>query len=190
MSVRDRLDDARLLYAQGRGDGALLNVLVAVAATSRKRYPHPAHGDREAFTKFVAEEMPVISQVGTQRYLVRVPGANRNKWPDEQMPMEDCLYEVVRCNLAHEAVLPDTVEFFEAPGATVIDINDRRIRLSISWVNGLINAVAFAPENAELFPESAAMSDDLVGRMLFGDYGDQMGEYLQRRRTRIAELSI
>lgn len=38
MSLFARLDDAQVLYEQGRLHGALLSLLVAIAATSRKRY--------------------------------------------------------------------------------------------------------------------------------------------------------
>ena len=38
MSVTDRIDDARVLYSQGRRQGALLSVLIAVTATARTRF--------------------------------------------------------------------------------------------------------------------------------------------------------
>src|SRR5262245_31631524 len=43
--VHARLEDAKVLYEAGRIDGALLTTLVAVAATSKKRYPKKTMGD-------------------------------------------------------------------------------------------------------------------------------------------------
>src|SRR5258706_2183213 len=66
MSVPDRIDDARILYSQGRRHGSLLSVLIAVTATARKRFPpatpsriDPAKpmGDIAAFTTFLHEEL-------------------------------------------------------------------------------------------------------------------------------------
>lgn len=37
--IRDRITDAKLLWASGRKEEALLLVLIAVAATARKKYP-------------------------------------------------------------------------------------------------------------------------------------------------------
>jgi hypothetical protein len=39
MSIMTRIEDADLLFQLGRKEGALLLVLIAVAATSKKRYP-------------------------------------------------------------------------------------------------------------------------------------------------------
>src|SRR5947207_475541 len=66
MSVTDRIDDARILYSQGRRNGSLLAVLMAVTATARKRFPpntpsraDPAKpmGDVEAFTTFLHDTL-------------------------------------------------------------------------------------------------------------------------------------
>ena len=49
---------AGLLFQNGRKEGALMLVLIAVAATSRKRYPKSIiSGDGQAFRKFASEEM-------------------------------------------------------------------------------------------------------------------------------------
>src|ERR1035441_6386998 len=64
--VQARIEDAGVLSDNGRFEGALLMLLVAVAATSRKRYPDgtPSRkdaskkmGDGEAFTTFLRDEI-------------------------------------------------------------------------------------------------------------------------------------
>src|SRR5437868_2893436 len=54
MSIRARVEDALLLWDNGRKEGAFLNVLIATAATSRRRFPDRKHvSDRDAFVQFL-----------------------------------------------------------------------------------------------------------------------------------------
>ncbi len=185
MSILDRLRDAQFLYANGRRDGALLSVLVAVAATSRRRYPKPPHSDREAFTQFLAEEMVVVTLGGPKKYNIRVPGADTGKYPDEMMPLGECFYEFVRCNLAHEAMLPNNVEFEPAKlGILTVQITDKVIRLSDTFMDGLGRAVEYAPENIDLFAHIAEMPDDVIAWNLFGKRRIEFSDYMAVRRKR------
>ena len=59
MSVRARIDDAKALYGAHRIEGCLLLLLVAVAATSRKRYPKTRMNDGDAFKTFLHDEMHI-----------------------------------------------------------------------------------------------------------------------------------
>ena len=186
MSIPDRLRDASILYSQGRRDGALLSVLIAVAATARRRYPRPIK-DRPAFTQFLSDEMVAVTGGAVRNYNVRVPGADKSKYPGEMMPLGVCLYEFVRCNLAHEATLPDNVEFVRTEdNGLFFEITDDVIRLSDSFMDGLARSVEYAPENHDLYPHVAGMPDDVVGWMLFGKRRQGLGDYLDSRRARIA----
>src|SRR5258708_24111477 len=40
VSVRERIEDAKILWDAGRKEGAFIMILIAVATTARKRYPH------------------------------------------------------------------------------------------------------------------------------------------------------
>src|SRR4051794_17852190 len=102
MSIADRVDDARLLYRNGRGDGALLSLLVAVAATSRRRFPRPARGrrghpqqptdtDGGAFEAFLAAELPKTTRINN--FTIHFRGQQRR--------LESILYEFMRCELTH-----------------------------------------------------------------------------------------
>ena len=55
MSIKNRIRAAQILYVNGQREGALLLVLIAVAATSRKRYPKERTKDREALTSFLGK---------------------------------------------------------------------------------------------------------------------------------------
>ncbi len=161
MSVRERLEDAQRLFQMGRTQGALLSVLVAVAATSRKRRPLPER-DGIAFKKFVAEETLAITGGAVLNFFVRFRG--------REIKLEDFLYRFVRCELAHEARLPDDVEFADgaAPGDLAIDVSDSRIAMSNTWMDGLGKAVHFAPENTAEFPDVPELPDDVVMWFVFG----------------------
>lgn len=50
--IRERAEDAKLLWNAGRHEGAFLVALVAVAARARREYPRLS-GDREVFERFV-----------------------------------------------------------------------------------------------------------------------------------------
>jgi len=216
MSIRDRLDDARILFANGRRDGALLSVLVAVAATSRRRYPHSAiPRDGDAFIRFLLDEHPVIvssdwvptceddyvrcihadkaldsagKRVGG--WWFQVPGSSQWGWPDELMPLATILYKFVRCSLAHEGVLPNNVEFVDTePGHLVFKVLPDRLQLSNPLMDGLSQAVTYAPENFDLFPDIAETPMDVVAWMLFRSQRDNRKAYLDQRAARIQALS-
>ncbi|MEM9416263.1 MAG: hypothetical protein AAGA29_12420 [Planctomycetota bacterium] len=187
MSVRDRIDDARLLYANGRKDGALLSVLVAVSATSRMRYPRNVKKDREAFLAFLQEELVVATHGGTINYHVKVPGSNTTKYPDEMMPIQNVFYEIIRCNLAHEAVIPNNIRFETGdPSVQSTRIEANELVLSDSWIDGLAKVVEHAPENHELYPNIAALPDDVLAWVLFGQRRDKRQEYMAARTRRLS----
>ncbi len=216
MSIRDRLDDARLLLAQGRRDGALLSVLVAVAATSRRRYPRDAiRKDGEAFIRFLLDEHPVVVGMsdwvpGCEDDYIRcidpkkvldskgervggwwfqVPGSGKYGWPDELMPLATCLYRFVRNNLAHEGMLPENVEFVDGPaGSITFQVLEDRLRISNSIMDGLCRAVTFAPENFDLFPDIAETPPEVVAWLLFQKARDKRQAYLDQRACRIERL--
>src|SRR5687768_15775776 len=94
--VQARIEDAGLLADHGRLEGALLMLLVAVAATSRKRYPRGTPSkkkpseqmrDGEAFRTFLRDE--IWRLVKEHSDLVKFEG--------EERPIEDFLYEFLRC---------------------------------------------------------------------------------------------
>jgi hypothetical protein len=53
MTIADRLTDADVLWASGRREGALLSVLVAVAAASREEWPD-VKDDKMRFCRFLS----------------------------------------------------------------------------------------------------------------------------------------
>jgi hypothetical protein len=119
MSIRARIEDATILYTIGRPQAALLCVLTAVAATSRRRRPNTTRSDRdppkkmgdgEAFEAFLSDEMPRICNV--VNYCIEFRGQTHR--------IEHVWYKWLRCELAHEASLPTDIDFVSdsTPGVT------------------------------------------------------------------------
>jgi hypothetical protein len=142
MSVRDKIVDAQLLYANGRKEGALLSVLVAVAATSRKRYPLGTKKDGDAFTSFLGEELTKVLRIGTYNV----------KFRSEMITLQDLLYKFVRCNLTHEAILPNDI-IFEKGDTMKVSVDDNKITFSDRLIEILAQTVCNAEENKDEFKE-------------------------------------
>lgn len=159
MSIRARIEDAIALYTAGRPEGSLLSVLVAVAATSRRRRPirtpsirnlGKKMGDCEAFEAFLAQEMVNICRVRELHVEFR---GNMHR-------IEHILYKWLRCELAHAGGLPPDIAFDcdEQPGVMHIQAGGGgTFRLSQGWLDGLARAVVCAPENREEFGDPPEM---------------------------------
>ena len=147
MSVRDRVDDALLLWRHGHRQGALLSALVAVAATARKRFPdRRAVGDRDAFERFLESAHSVRLSV---------------EYRGECQAMEHIFYKWFRCELVHEGGLPVDIAFIpdDASGALSVRAGgapEFLLKLSEGWFNHLVHAVVDAPENEALFRKEGA----------------------------------
>lgn len=152
MSIKDRVEEAELLWRQGRKEGAWAVALIAAAATSRKRYPRPIH-DNEAFKSFIRDIMPTLM------YGKQLEGTPNPRIIFDQTPVEDIIYEHLRCNLVHEAELSQKVAFSKSV------IVDGKLQATLAvgkpniipdfWVLHLIKAVREAPENVAEFGTNA-----------------------------------
>jgi hypothetical protein len=101
-----RIDDALLLWREGRREGAFLMALVAVAARARQEHPRPIR-DRDAFERFIRSRFrPSVS--------VEFRGGLQ--------PLEYVFYKWMRCTLVHEGELPVDLQFKEdaEPGETSV----------------------------------------------------------------------
>jgi hypothetical protein len=132
MSVSERIEDSRLLFTANRLEGALLMVLVAVAATSAKRYPRL--NDREGFIRFLQDERAKIT--GALKVEIEFEGTMHT--------LEYILYKFVRCELVHEAKLREKIYFDY--GDFLLD--KRGTTDSLTFSSELIIRLAYAVETA------------------------------------------
>ena len=134
MSIQSRIDDAKLLWEHEHLEGAFLSVLIAVAATARKRYPSRRVRDREAFERFVSEEM--FCQLSVE-YL------------GECHLIEHVFYKWMRCELVHNGAMPTDIEFMPEEGLSVRAGGEPEYLLKVSrgWFEYLVNMVLSVSEN-------------------------------------------
>ena len=142
--IRNRIDDAILLWKQGRQEGAFLSALIAVAATSRKRYPRA--NDRECFEQFLRDSH-------TARLSVEYHG--------ECHPIEHVFYKWLRCQLVHEGGIPFDIQFMEETEHRSVSVRaggapEYILKIGIGWFNHMVGAVIQAPENADQFQKQKA----------------------------------
>jgi hypothetical protein len=122
--IVDRVEDARVLWNGGRREGALLCVLVAVAARARLAGHPRGVTDREAFESYLAGCFPWNLSV---EYRGRLE------------PIEHVFYKWLRCHLVHRAVLPMDLTFSDQEGLTVRagGAPEFRLVLSTGWFDAL-----------------------------------------------------
>ena len=151
MSIRGRLEDARALLAAGRRQGAFIAVLIAAAATSRKRYPRNEWDDSESFRNFIYDEMGVIT--GGPKYGVAFPFRGR------ETPLENILYFHLRCQLLHEGNMPEDIVFTDSVVEDGAVSNTLHLGTPLGfpdgWIERLATAVWLAPENDDLWDDEA-----------------------------------
>lgn len=129
MGRSDRVEDARLLWEEGRRESGLLLACVAIAARARQDYPDARDG--EAFTR-------VISDALSARISVEYRG---ELWPIEQL-----LYVWVRCELVHNAAVPLDIEIDDELGDGLVlragGAPERIVKLSPGWFEFLISVAS------------------------------------------------
>jgi hypothetical protein len=140
MSIKSRLDDAALLWNSGRLEGAFALVLIAVAATARRRFPRPI-GDKQAFEDF-------LSQGWFKRISVEYLG--------EAHPMYHIFYKWFRCELIHEGELPLDVEIVPDSEPGVLGVRaggapEYVLQVSQGWYHELVGTVIRDEVNRDLF---------------------------------------
>jgi len=163
MGVRARIGDAKVLWEAGRDEGAVIQVLIAVAATVRKRYPAPIK-DALAYKKFIRDELLKITNGPIYGVAFYYDGKSK-VW------LGDVIYKFLRCGLVHEGSLPRNfrlakpvpgpgIPFGMSPNRRPYDgqlMNqlelDDVLGFPIGWIWNLIRVVAEAPENKSEFPD-------------------------------------
>jgi hypothetical protein len=160
--LKEIVETAAFNRQQGHIFGAMTLALVAFAATGRKRYPHPQYGDGDSFRRFGQETLPAFE--------VNFKG--------KPLSMEHILYKLYRCELVHEADLPDDVEFVDDGRQGIAIQAGDPLKLEGNWVGVLLSIVTSAPENEAIFHAgeirrtlNAKTSEDDVLKTVSDKYG-------------------
>lgn len=187
MGIKDRISTAKFLISHGFSNDALILILVAVAASSRKKYSTAdIKSDGEAFKAFLNTGIKNIlpSPFSEERF----GGSNGIKLtfnPDSipakrvEHTIEDLIYKQYRCRFMHEGELPADVIFtgdlvpcrehvqvtrYDKTVATLSVTHDERLIMSHNWLDTLIMIVEQAEINSDLFgPAPVRETDDYNG---------------------------
>ena len=140
MSIRSRIDDAKVLWESNRLEGAFLLALVAVAATARRQSPNQK-GDKQVFEDFLRQGL-------FERLSVEYRG--------DLHPVYHIFYKWFRCELVHEGSLPVDVEFMPDPEPGMLSIRaggapEYVLKVSRGWFQELVHVVTTAEVNKDLF---------------------------------------
>lgn len=129
MSIKEHIDDAKLLILHARYLSALTVILVAVAASAEKAYPQGTPSKKElnaAADRCIAcGRGPSKTMSDTERFTLflnvrfcKVLGVGLLTigHKDKQYSLEMILYKFFRCKLVHEGTLPGNVVFDTSAG--------------------------------------------------------------------------
>ena len=143
MTIPKRIAKARADYAAGDYENALIQAVIAVAATSKKRYPKLL--DRERFVRFLQDDL-YSKGLGNIRVL---GGGMSVMWQRRPMALEEVLYRSVRNSLFHEGEFPDDVVLVDSAGLLIAYEADK-VCISRGAIEAFVHIVMTAPENARL----------------------------------------
>lgn len=144
--IKKRIHEASVAFNQGYKESALISLLIAMAATARKRYPKAQYGDQAAFTKFIQDEMLRGNFLGPSLEVCL-----SLVWMGNPTPLEKIIYDV-RCNMVHEAGLhPQVVyDFNQDPHNFVLRIDEKgRFVFQDSLLDYILRCLHNVPENAQ-----------------------------------------
>jgi hypothetical protein len=133
-------------FTAGRHESGLASLMTVIDATAKKRYPKLGNADR--FKKFLGEE------IGKQLGGIFISLKNDLK-SDTGRPVGDhigAIYHLCRCFVLHETELSSQIEF-ELDGSDDVRIRCEggKVIFNEGFVNKMLHAVLYAPENAHVF---------------------------------------
>lgn len=148
MTVRDRLEDASLLWGHNRRHGAWIQILIATAATSKKRFPQLKDG--ESFRKFIRQVSRTIITGDSSLSPTEVT-VIFNADSGDGLELDKLFYKHLRCNLLHEAMVGPEIVFSESTvsdGQLIAELKGGDpLTIPDFWALHLALAVATAAEN-------------------------------------------
>lgn len=100
--IKNRIEDALILWKSDRREGAFLVALIAFAAAARRRYPELK--DREGFEQLFRDYHS--ARIGVE-------------YRGQCHQIEHIFYKWLRCNLVHEGALPIDIEFIDTDLTTI-----------------------------------------------------------------------
>ena len=172
MAVSDFINGAVREFAFRNYPVAMAAACIALDASAKKETPTLNVGDR--CRKFIDSYLDIITVVGTGGGTCAMPGAKlcppdpRN--PGTYTPIQDVIYESIRCCLIHEAELATHVCFTDD---AFLGVRHTQLEISSRMIISMLLAVAASSVNAGIqVDESCAIildSRKIPFNQLFGN---------------------
>jgi len=151
MAVGDRVREAIDKLNQGDPVNALIQVCIAIDATSKKEFTGKL-GKKQShrYKAFLKKHQAFITRVSTGKLeiagpiLFTISGPGR---PIKCRTLEEILYNLIRCALVHEGSLPNQVQITNENVMGVT--SDGKVLISINLIRALIMAVACSDVNRD-----------------------------------------
>lgn len=145
MSIKNRIEKAVKDFQQEDYENALFQSLIAVAATSKKRYPLKRDGD--AFKQYLKDEfLPNLQpNISIKGGFFRVP------YKGKAIDIETLLYKYIRCHYIHQSELAPNIVFSGPETGFNISSDENNLILNWGVIEILVRIVVESPENSNLF---------------------------------------
>jgi hypothetical protein len=137
-------------YSIGDTNQALIDILIAVDATSKKEYSS-IKGNGARYKMFLDDNMYLIKIVSinvrmTNKISFRNMHLNENLKKHSSLSLSEIIYHIIRCNLLHEAELPITILFHDLPE---IKLELDKMVLPKNLILALLVSIITAKSNAD-----------------------------------------
>ena len=146
MSIELLLREALEQLQAEKFEAAMTSACISLDATAKNEFNT---GSKRRCRQFVQSNLDIISSVGTGGAILAVPGSilalRKPESPSLSSPLEDIIYESVRCHLVHEASLPTNVCFTKE---AFYGERDGVFYLPVLMIYALILSVIVAPTNS------------------------------------------
>jgi hypothetical protein len=147
MAISDRISQCIEHLDQGDHENAFIQLSIAIDGTAKKQYV--GLGSTKRCKKFLRDNLPFVLWSLTNGTTTKVKDFTfefqSSGSPSGPTKFEDVVYSALRCNLLHEASLPDNIEF---TSQSAIMMKDGRLHFPTALIGALAFAVISSPANA------------------------------------------
>lgn len=172
MAVSDFINGAIREFAFRNYPVSMASACIALDASANKETPARTVGDRCKI--FIDSYLDIISVVGTGGGACVMPGAKLcppdPRSPGKFTPIQDVIYDSIRCCLIHEAALATHIAFTDD---AFLGVRSAQLEISNRMIVALLLAVAASPTNAgiKIYESWAIVLDSrqVPFNQLFGD---------------------
>jgi hypothetical protein len=178
MSIESFMQDACNRLEQREYLSALTSACIALEATGKAEHHHAKPCKR--LKKVLNANLDIFTSIAFSGALLAMPGSKIHFQdpvdPVKLISLEDLIYKTIRCNLVHEACLPDNVMLTEEQ---IFTQSGGSTQLPTTFIYALILVVIGSPSNSR---RKLSMSPIMTVRNVKLDINSLWGQSTEIRR--------